>query len=120
MNLLSAEQQQSLDAAPEDVPARVTDLESKSVFVLLPSDDFDWMRNLLGDEPDVPRATDPRTQREYAIIPERRYNRFMPFFEEDPPSPQEREWALYQAGLRAGWNDPIWDEEDITTDGTAP
>jgi hypothetical protein len=117
MNLLSSAQQQSLDAAPEDVPARVTDSESNSVFVLLPSDDFDWMRNLLGDEPDVPRATDPRTQREYAVIPERRYNRFMPFFEEDPPSLEEKLGRLHAFALRAGWNDPIWDEEDITTDG---
>jgi hypothetical protein len=115
MNLLSTEQQKSLDAASEDVPARIVDPESKAVLVLLPSDDFDWIRNLLGDESDAPRAADPRTKREYAMIPEVRYNRFMPFFEEDPISPQEREWALREFGRRAGWDDPEWDNWDEIT-----
>ena len=57
-------------------------------------------------------SPDPRTQREYALIPEVRYNRFKAFFEYDLPSLEEQKWALQQAGIRAGWYDPIWDEKD--------
>jgi hypothetical protein len=112
MNLLSAKQQELLDAVNDDVPARFTDSESGMVFVLLPSDDFDWMRNLLGDEPDVPRLADARSGREYALVPERRYDRFRPFFEEDPPSPEEKKARLHAFGIRAGWNDPAMDIYD--------
>ena len=54
MVLLTADQQQALDRSDEYVLGRFTDSEG-AVHVLLPSDDFDWMCNLLGDEPDQPR-----------------------------------------------------------------
>jgi hypothetical protein len=87
-----------------DTPARVTDPATRRVEVLLKSDDFDWIRNLLGDEPDAPRLTDPRTNAKYALLPEERYERFKAFFEEDPLTPAERQALLREAGKRAGWD----------------
>ena len=104
---LSEEQRQALDACP-DVPARVVDPATRRVEVLLRSDDFDWVRRLLGDEPDAPRGRDPRTGVEYAILPEGRYERFKAFFEEDLLTPAERAALLREAGRRAGWDDPTW------------
>ena len=80
--------------------------------VLLPADDFNWIRNLLGDEPDAPRVQDSRTNAEYALLPELRYERFKAFFEEDPLSQAERTALLREAGKRAGWDDAIFDEPD--------
>ena len=54
----------------------------------------------------------PELVKEYALVLERRYDRFKPFFEEDPITPQEREWALRETGRRAGWDDPVWDFYD--------
>jgi hypothetical protein len=111
MTTLSPEQQSAVDASPE-APARVPDPSSGVACVLLKSDDFDWIRNLLKDEPDAPRLTDPRTQQGYALLLERRYERFKAFFEEDPITLDEQKVMLRAAGLRAGWNDPIWDDWD--------
>jgi hypothetical protein len=100
---------QVLDASP-DVPARVTDPATGRVEVLLRSDDFDWIRQLLGDEPDAPRLTDSRTNTIFALLPEERYERFKAFFEEDPLSPAERLALLHEAGKRAGWDVPDADD----------
>ena len=108
---ISEKQRQALDASP-DTPARVTDLTTRRVDVLLKSDDFDWIRQLLGDEPDAPRLRDPRTHTTYALLPEERYERFKAFFEEDPLSPAERLALLREAGKRAGWDAPEEDDAD--------
>jgi hypothetical protein len=81
------------------------------VEVLLRGDDFDWIRNLLGDEPEAPRNRDPRTGVVYAVLPEQRYERFKAFFEEDPLTDAEKRALLREAGKRAGWNDPVWDDD---------
>jgi hypothetical protein len=108
---ISEGQRQALDASP-DTPARVTDPATRHVGVLLKSDDFDWIRQLLGDEPDAPRRIDSRTNITYALLPEERYERFKAFFEEDPLSPAERLALLREAGKRAGWDAPEADDAD--------
>src|SRR5438128_12568623 len=65
---LTLEQQQALDACPQ-VPAKVTDQVTGRIEVLLPWDDFEWIRGLLGNEPDAPRRIDARTGKEYAVLP---------------------------------------------------
>lgn len=109
---LTERQQQALAAAPPDAPAKASDPDTHAVVVLLKSADFDWIRGLLGDEPDAPRGTDPRTGEAFALVPESRYERFKAFFEEDPITPAERACLLREAGKRAGWDDPAWDEDD--------
>jgi hypothetical protein len=79
------------------------------VEVLLPVADFDWIRGLLGDEPDAPRLFDPRTSVTYALLPEERYERFKAFIEEDPLTVAERLALLREAGKRAGWKDSEMD-----------
>jgi hypothetical protein len=106
---ITERQRQALDASP-DTPARAIDPGTRRVEVLLKSDDFDWIRQLLGDEPDAPRLTDSRTNITYALLPEERYERFKAFFEEDPLSPAERLALLREAGKRAGWDAPDADE----------
>lgn len=107
MSELTPEQQRSLDAFPE-TPARALDPTTGRMEILLPSDDFDWIRGRLGNEPDLPRRTDPRTGKEYALVPEDRYERFKAFFEEDPLTPAEKQALLREAGKRAGWDRPGW------------
>ncbi len=111
MREITETQRQALNASL-DLPARVTDSTTHRVEVLLKSDDFDWIRQLLADEPDAPRLVDPQTNTTYALLPEERYERFKAFFEEDPLSPAERMALLREAGKRAGWNDPTADEAD--------
>ncbi len=78
--------------------------------MLLRADDFHWIRELLGDEPDALRVLDPRTKTEYAFLPLPRYERFKSFFEEDPLSPAEKMALLRAAGKRVGWDDTTFDE----------
>jgi hypothetical protein len=106
---LTEAQRQAVDRSP-DVPARVPDPVTLRVEVLLRADDFDWVRGLLGNEPDAPRRLDPRTGTAYAVLPEERYERFKAFFEEDPLTEAEKRALLRQAGRRAGWDDPAWNE----------
>jgi hypothetical protein len=108
MTELTEDQRRALDRSP-DIPARATDPGTRQVEVLLRAEDFDWVRALLGDEPDAPRRVDPRTGRAYVVIPEQRYERFKAFFEEDPLTPAEKRALLREAGKRAGWTDPVWD-----------
>jgi hypothetical protein len=105
---LTEAQRQAVDRSP-DIPARVADPVTQRMEVLLRADDFDWVRNLLKDEPDAPRRRDPRTGTAYAVVPEERYERFRAFFEEDPLTEAERRALLREAGRRAGWDDPAWD-----------
>lgn len=98
----------AIDAAGES-PARAIDSEAQQQVVILKSEDFDWVRETLGDEPDLPRCVDLRTQLSYAIVPADRYERFKAFFEEDPISPAERQALTRDAGRRAGWDGPAWD-----------
>jgi hypothetical protein len=111
MREITERQRQAL-AASHDMPARVTDSTTHRVEVLLKSDDFDWIRQLLGDEPDAPRLIDPRINATYALLPEERYERFKAFFEEDPLSPAERLALLREAGKRAAWDAPKADDGD--------
>ncbi len=108
MTELTLEQQQALDASPQ-APAKVTDQVTGRIEVLLRSDEFEWIRGLLGNEPDAPRRIDARTGKEYALLPEQRYERFKAFFEEDPLTSAERTALLREAGKRAGWDSPVWD-----------
>jgi hypothetical protein len=106
MTPLSQEEQQALDAASGAVP-RVAG--GDGVYVLLAGGDFDWIRGLVPDVADAPRRIDPRTGRDYALLPLAAYERFKAFFEEDPVSPQERQHLLREFGRRAGWDDPELD-----------
>jgi len=103
MTILTAEQQRAIDAVAS-APARVTDPRAGREQVLLSSDDFDWVRGLVGDLPDVPRAVDPRTQAAYALVPAEVYERVKAFFEEDPLTGSERQALLREFGRRAGWD----------------
>jgi hypothetical protein len=105
---LSEIQRQAVDCSPES-PARVTDPVTQRAEVLLRADDFDWVRDLLKDEPDAPRRFDPRTGVAYALLAAERYERFKAFFEEDPLTESEKRALLREAGRRAGWDDPAWD-----------
>jgi hypothetical protein len=105
---LSELQEKAIAASP-DVPARVTDPTSANVQVLLPAADFDWIRDLLGDEPDAPRLRSRHTQLCYAVVPLARYERFKAFFEDDPITRDERRALLRDFGKRAGWDDPEMD-----------
>jgi hypothetical protein len=71
----------------------------------LKSEDFDWVREVLGYEPDAPRVSNLQTKQSYALLPEERYERFKAFFEEDSLTPAERKALLREAGKRAGWDD---------------
>jgi hypothetical protein len=112
---LSPEQQRAVTAATE-APARVVLDGSGETVVLLPVEDFDWVRGHFSDVPDVPRRIDSRTTRRYALVPLALYERFRALFEEDPLSPTERRALLSQAGKRAGWHDPAWDEDGASRD----
>ena len=95
-------QHQALDTSL-DAPAHVTDPSTRRVEVLLKSEDFDWIRNLLGDEPDAPRLSDPRTNTTYALLPEAQLRALKAFFEEDPLSPAERRACCVRpASVRVG------------------
>jgi hypothetical protein len=94
-------------------PARLVDPDTHGALVLLPCADFDWVCELLGDESDAPRVADPQTGASFVLLPERRYERFKSFFEEDPLSPAEKQALLREAGKRAGWDDPAFNEPDI-------
>jgi hypothetical protein len=107
MRELTEAQRQAVERSP-DVPARVVDPVTQRVEVLLRADDFDWVRDLLRDEPEAPRCLDPRTGTAYAVLPEERYERFKAFFEEDPLTQAEKQALLREAGRRAGWDDPAW------------
>jgi len=108
---LTDEQQQALNASGQ-TPARIRNPVTGGCEVLLPSDDFEWIRGLLGDEPDAPRGTDTRTGQEYALLPEERYERFKAFFEEDPLTSAEKTALLREAGRRAGWDSRVWDRAE--------
>lgn len=107
-----SELQENAIAASPHVPARVTDSTSAQVQVLLPAADFDWIRDLLGDEPDAPRLRSRHTQLCYAVVPLERYERFKAFFEDDPLAPNEQRALLRDFGKRAGWDDPEMDVYD--------
>ncbi len=111
MSELTKEQQEAVDASSA-APSRVTNPATGQTEILLLLDDFDWIRALLGDEPDAPRGTDPRTGKQYALLSEDRYERFKAFFEEDPLTPAERIALLREAGKRAGWQSQEWDAQD--------
>ncbi len=108
---LTAQQMKALELAT-DAPPRVADPTTGAMAVLLKSADFEWMRGLLGDEPEAEHLTDPRTQETYALVPCERYERFKAFFEEDPISLEEQKRLLRAAGLRAGWDDSAFDVYD--------
>jgi hypothetical protein len=104
----SAEMEKAL-AGAGSAPARVQIPGSDCLHVLLPRADFDWVRETVTEMPDAPLVLNP-AQQFFAVVPLRDYERFMPFFEEDPVSREEQLAALRAAGLRAGWNDPVWEE----------
>jgi hypothetical protein len=109
MRELNEEQRPALDATAE-IPARVMDPVTGRVGLLLKGSDFDRIRGMVPDAPDAPRLWDARTGASYALVPEDRYERYKAFFEEDPLTSAERQALLREAGKRAGWDDPAWDE----------
>jgi hypothetical protein len=111
MIALNEEQLKALDKS-SDAPPRVIDPATAKTIVLLKSEDFDWLRGILDDEPDAVRLTDPRNQQKYALVPLERYERFKAFFEEDPITIDEQRQLLSAAGERAGWHDPAFDVYD--------
>ena len=108
---LTDQQRRGIDGSP-DIPARIENAVTRTIEVLLRSDDFDWIRGMLGDEPDAPRGRDPHTGTEYVLLLEERYERFKAFFEEDPLTVAEKKALLREAGKRAGWNDPVWNSRE--------
>jgi hypothetical protein len=108
---LTQEQQQAADALGQ-TPPRIRDQVTGRSQVLLRSDDFEWIRGLLGGEPDAPRGTDTRTGQEHVLLPEERYERFKSFFEEDPLTAAEKIALFREAGRRAGWDSPVWDSAE--------
>lgn len=102
MHDLTEAQCRALDAAA-GLPAHIALPNEGRSEVLLDSADFNWVRGVLGDEPDAPRLRDPRTNATYVLLPAERYERFKAFFEEDPLTPTEQLALLREAGRRAGW-----------------
>jgi hypothetical protein len=98
-------------AGASSVPPRVHISELEGVQVLLPLADYQWIRATVHGVPSAPLVVDPE-QQSYALLPLGEYERVKSFFEEDPITREEQLAALRAAGLRAGWNDPEWDEED--------
>jgi hypothetical protein len=98
-------------ASAGPTPARIRIPGIEDLQVLLPLADYNWIRETVQGIPDVPLVLDPR-RHSYALIPLSEYERFKAFFEEDPMTREEQLAALRAAGLRAGWDDPEWDEED--------
>lgn len=81
-------------------------------YVLLAAADADWVRGLVPGLPEAQIISDPRTQARYELYPAGAYERINPLFEGDTISAGERKAALRAAGLRAGWNDPVWDDPE--------
>ncbi len=110
-NELTMAELHALDTAGER-PARVAVAEQ--VYVLLPWEDFEWLRQTVPGVAEAVRHTDPRTQRAYALLLLVDYERVQALFEEAPIGPEERAQHLRDFGLRAGWDDPAMDvyEED--------
>jgi len=96
-----------------DAPARIQ--LRGDAFVLLPADDYAWVRGMVRDVPEVQRVVDPNRGLEHAVVPLKDYERIKPLFEEDPLTIEEQRAALRAAGLRAGWNDPAWDDLEAET-----
>jgi hypothetical protein len=96
-----------------DAPACVEMAGGRGTAALLPAEEFALVRERV---PGVPEAAAivlrPSTGQMYALVPLSEYSRIKPLFEEDPITKEEQQWALRQAGLRAGWNDPEWDDFD--------
>ncbi len=111
MLILSEHECDAVDKAGE-TPARAFDAETGCTKVFLRSTDFDWLRTLVTDELDAPRALDPRTRECYALVPLERYERYKAFFEEVPITPREKNLMVASAGRRAGWDDPAFDIYD--------
>ncbi len=97
-------------ASAGPAPARIHLPGSNGLQVLLPLADYEWVRQTVTGIPDAPLVFD-QGQHPYALLPFADYERVKPFFEEDPLTREEQLAALRAAGLRAGWNDPEWDEE---------
>jgi hypothetical protein len=105
---LTPEQMRAVDCSPE-YPARIANPTTGNIEVLLCSDDFDWIRGMLGDEAAAVHYRHSQTKKSYVILSEKHYERFKAFFEEDPLAPAEKKALLREAGRRAGWDEPAWD-----------
>ena len=113
MNVGWVKEMEEAIARAGDAPARVQ--LRGGVFVLLPADDYAWVRETVRGVPDVPLILDPARNNEYALLPLPDYERIKPLFEEDPITPEEQRQRLREAGLRAGWGDPemgVYDDLD--------
>jgi hypothetical protein len=99
---LTKEELHALDAAG-GLPARV--VVAGQMYVLLPWEDFEWLRQTVPGVPDATRRADPRTQRTFARLLLSDYERIQALFEETPISPEERAQHLREFGIRAGWDD---------------
>jgi hypothetical protein len=108
MDSLNDAQTVAIDSA-KGYPACLNDAGTGQGTVFLRTEDFEWIRGLLGDEPDAPLRIHPLTGQSYALVPAERYERFRAFFEEVPLTPEERTELLREAGRRAGWDDPAFD-----------
>jgi hypothetical protein len=108
MNIVWTGEMSRVVAQANSAPARVE--VDGAPYVLLPADEEAWARHLVPDLPGADPVCDPRTGAQYVLYPALTYERIKPLFEEDPVSTQERKAALRTAGLRAGWNGPVWDD----------
>jgi hypothetical protein len=58
------------------------------------------------------RTVHPVTGKVFFLVSEERYERLKPLFEHDPPTREEQQFLLREAGRRAGWDDSSMDVYD--------
>jgi hypothetical protein len=73
----------------------------------------DDLARALDAQGDAPlRAVHPVTGKVFFLVSEERYDRLKPLFEPDPPTREEQQFLLREAGRRADWDDPTTDAYD--------
>ena len=58
---------------------------------------------------------DQQTNQLYILINKNQYDLLRPLFEPVPYSSEEKEQQLTAMGMRAGWDDPVFDVYDLPT-----
>ena len=58
------------------------------------------------------RVCGPAQQGDFVLVTAELYERFKSLFDDDPVTPEERQFHLQQFGRRAGWDDPAMDVYD--------
>jgi hypothetical protein len=103
-----------------DAPARVEMPGGRGTVVLLLAEDYASVRERVPGMPETDSVLRPDTGRVYSLVPLAKYSRIQALFEHVPVTLEEQQAALRAAGLRAGWNDPVWDDLDNEATGHEP